>query len=135
MNQERLIKGIALYRGLQDKDPERSRVFRDEIQPFIEDMINGVFLTLRIHQGNEEFLKDLKQDLYAKVIPGFEREGKGIRSIKNYLYIQIRNHTVNYLVASNRRRAFKKKIIEMVESDEFPQNFFNFYKDRYMDNL
>lgn len=117
MSQEKLIKGIALYKALKGKDPERSRVFRDEIQPFIEDMINGVFLTLRIHREDEEYLKDLKQELYLKVIPGFEREGDGIRSIKNYLYMKIRNATVNYLVDSNRRRDFKKKITKIVEED------------------
>lgn len=120
MDQERLIKGINLYKGLEEKDPERSRVFRDDIQPFIEDMINGVFLTLRIHREDEEFLKDLKQELYLKVIPGFEREGAGIRSIKNYLYIKLRNATVNYLTASNRRRDFKKKITDVIESDSEP---------------
>lgn len=117
MDQERLITGIDRYKVLQATDPERSRVFRRDIQPFIEDMINGVFLTLRIHQDDEEFLKDLKQTLYLKVIPGFEREGKGIRSLKNYLYMQIRNETVNYLVATNRRRDFKKKITHIIESE------------------
>jgi DNA-directed RNA polymerase specialized sigma24 family protein len=118
MNQERLIQGISKYRDLQDKDPERSRVFRDEIQPFIEDMINGVFLTLRIHRENQEYLKDLKQELYLKVIPGFEKQGTGIRSIKNYLYIKIRNATINYLIASNRQRDFKNKITSIIERYE-----------------
>jgi len=118
MDQQRLIEGISLYKSLEETDPERSRVFRDDIQPFIEDMINGVFLTLRIHREDEEFLKDLKQELYLKVIPGFENQGNGIRSIKNYLYIKIRNATVNYLVSSNRRRDFKKKITKIIEQDE-----------------
>lgn len=109
---------MSQYKGLEESDPERSRVFRDEIQPFIEDMINGVFLTLRIHREEEEFLKDLKQELYLKVIPGFEKQGQGIRSIKNYLYIKIRNATVNYLIASNRRRDFKKRITKIIEQDE-----------------
>ena len=117
MDQERLIKGINRYRKLDKKDPERERVFIDDIQPFIEDMINGVFLTLRIHREEEEYLKDLKQELYLKVIPGFEKEGDGIRSIKNYLYMKLRNSTVNYLVDSNRRRSFKKKITKIVEDD------------------
>ena len=130
MDQATLIRGIDRYRDLQETDPERSRAFRDDIQPFIEDMINGVFLTLRIHHEDEEFLKDLKQTLYLKVIPGFEKEGKGIRSIKNYLYIKIRNETVNYLVSSNRRRDFYKKITNIIESDsESPQNLINYYKD------
>jgi len=118
MDQQRLIEGISLYKSLEETDPERSRVFRDDIQPFIEDMINGVFLTLRMHREDEEFLKDLKQELYLKVIPGFENQGNGIRSIKNYLYIKIRNATVNYLVSSNRRRDFKKKITKIIEQDE-----------------
>jgi DNA-directed RNA polymerase specialized sigma24 family protein len=118
MDQERLIKGIDKYKSLPYSDLERSRVFRDEVQPFIEDMITGVFLTLRIHREDEEFLKDLKQELYLKVIPGFEKQGDGIRSIKNYLFVKIRNATVNYLVASNRRRSFNKKIIDIIEKDE-----------------
>lgn len=118
MDQERLIKGIERYRSIPHTDPERSRVYRDEIHPFIEDMITGVFLTLRIHWEDEEFLKDLKQELYLKVIPGFESQGKGIRSIKNYLFIKIRNATINYLVASNRRKSFNKKIINIIENDE-----------------
>ena len=93
MDQERLIKGITSYRSLEESDPERSRVFNQEIHPFIEELINGVFLTLRVHLYDEEYLKDLKQHLYLLVIPGFEKEGKGIRSIKNYLYIKIRNAT------------------------------------------
>ena len=118
MDQQRLIKGLSQYKSLEYTDPERSRVFRDEIQPFIEDMINGVFLTLRIHREDEEFLKDLKQHLYERVIPGFEKQGDGIRSIKNFLYMKIRNDTVNYLIASNRRRDFKKKITKIIEQDE-----------------
>ena len=116
MDQERLIKGISRYRELSFKDPERERVFRRDIQPFIEDMINGVFLSLRIHNQDEEFLKDLRQSLYVHIIPGFEDKGKGIRSIKNYLFIIIRNATVNYLVSSNRQRLFKKKITDIIDS-------------------
>lgn len=121
MDQGRLIKGIARYRDLSNKDPERERVFRREIHPFIEEMINGVFLTLRIQNQDKEFLKDLRQSLYVHIIPGFENEGSGIRSLKNYLFIKIRNYTVNYLVSENRQRDFKKKITNIIESANEPE--------------
>ena len=117
MDQERLIRGISQYRILDCKDPVREEIFRKDIQPFIEDMINGVFLTLQIVR-DEEFNKDLRQHLYERVIPGFEKERKGIRSIKNYLYITIRNETLNYLIAYNRRRKFIEKINQLVKDNE-----------------
>lgn len=116
MSQESLLKAIQRYNDLTN--PERSQVFQREIYPLIEEMINGVFCTLEINTMHPYFLSELKQCIYVKILPALDLRGKGIRQVKNYLFISIRNETLLFLKRFNYRIDFERKISQILQEDE-----------------
>lgn len=111
---DRNIK-IATRHYLATDGSERERVFKEEVYPFIEEIINGVFLSLKITCLSLEDLQDIRQDIYLKILSRFSVKGlTGIRSFKNYYFISVKNITIDYLRSFNRDKKFNEHIQEII---------------------
>ena len=102
---------MAITRYKQATGSDRSSVFLKDIYPLTEEMITGVFMSLRIQSLDEDDRNDLKQTVYLKLLPALgDIDIEGIRSLKNYLYIAIRRLTLDYLRANLYYKNFNKHI-------------------------
>ena len=111
---------ISIKTYLSTKDRAREEVFKREILPFLEDIINGVFLSLRINGLSQEEIQDLRQEIYLKLLTRFEIKGlKGIRSVKNYLFISVKNIVFDHLRGFNRDKKNNENLKEIILN---PQN-------------
>jgi DNA-directed RNA polymerase specialized sigma24 family protein len=106
---------ISTRHYLETTGSEREKVFKEEVYPFIEEIINGVFLSLRITCLSPDDLQDIRQDIYFKVLSRFKTKGlTGIRSFKNYYFISVKNITIDYLRSFNRDKKFNEHIQEII---------------------
>lgn len=117
MIKDNLHISIKIY--LSTKDRARDDIFKREILPFLEDIINGVFLSLRINGLSQEEIQDVRQEIYLKLLTRFETKGlKGIRSTKNYLFISVKNIVIDHLRGFNRDKKFNEDIKEIILNPE-----------------
>ena len=119
----------AAERFTQARGSRREEIFRLGIYPDIQDITNGVFLTLKLYDLGRENLEDLRQDIYLKLLSRFSDAGiSGIRSFKNYYFITVRNLTIDYLRVHNRGRKFNEEIQEIIYNSKQYERENNGYK-------
>jgi DNA-directed RNA polymerase specialized sigma24 family protein len=114
MNEDKLQGSILVYvKGSRDI---REAIFRSDLLPILEDIINGVFLTLKIRYLIREDQEDIKQEIYLKLLTRIQEKPpqnlKGIRSIKNYFFIAAKNIAIDCLRTRSRLKEFDQEIIE-----------------------
>lgn len=108
----------ALKRFLiAENSAEKNAIFKAILYPFLEDIINGVFLSLNIAGLCYQNKEDIKQHVYLTVLINVNIEKiNGIRSVKNYFFITVKNITVDYLRHENWRRKFNQKIEYLINN-------------------
>lgn len=113
------LKG-STRRFLSSQGSERDQIFREEIFPFIEEMINGVFLSLKISYLSQDEIKEIKQEIYLKILTRIKTQGlTGVRSFKNYYFITIKNITIDYLRSHNRDKRFIEILKNLILSRKY----------------
>ncbi len=117
MEKPGLKEAIIFY--LNNEGKERDEVFNTVIYPFLEDIINGVFLSLNITSLSDEDLRDIRSDIYLKVLTRFEVKGlTGIRSTKNYFFISVKHITIDCLRSHNRFKEFKETVSNIITNSK-----------------
>lgn len=110
-------RDIKLYTRLYltSQGEERETIFRERIYPFTEEIISGVFLSLKLFTLPDQDLQDIRQEIYLKILSRLSNQGiRGIRSFKNYYFISIKNITIDYLRSHNRDKKFNEHIQELI---------------------
>lgn len=107
-------RDIKLYTRLflDSQGEERETIFRERIYPFTEEIISGVFLSLKLFTLPDQDLQDIRQEIYLKILSRLSN--RGIRSFKNYYFISIKNITIDYLRSHNRDKKFNEYIQELI---------------------
>ena len=112
MERDKICASLVVY--LSGTKRIRERTFREDLSPVLEDIINGVFLTLKLRQMQRADREDLKQEIYLKLLTRIQEKTpaklKGIRSLKNSLFISVKNIAIDYLRSKNRLRDFDIEI-------------------------
>lgn len=114
------VKRPKISKSLEDFNAStgsrRERIFKEEIYPFTEDIISGVLLSLNVVSLPEETIKDIRQEIYVKVLAKDIPPLSGIRSIKNYYFVIIKNIALDYLRSEQRVKTFNSRIREIVNN-------------------
>jgi DNA-directed RNA polymerase specialized sigma24 family protein len=121
---------------LASSGTERERIFREDIYPFLEEMISGVFLSLRLYDLSQDDIRDIKQEIYLKIVSRIQGSGgRGIRSMKNYYFISIKNITIDYLRSRNRDRKFSEHLKELILTSRYVKRKINRTGETDPDNM
>lgn len=90
--------------------------FIEKVKPIIDFLINGVLLTLNIFKNNSIY-EDINQEIYLKIIPIINDNNKlyYMNSIKNFLFISIKNAALYYLFTNNKYKILKRRYLDQLK--------------------